>query len=271
MADKTGIEWCDATWNPIRGCSRVSEGCRYCYAELIAAKHSGKGAPYEGLAQFKSNGEPQWTGDIMLVDDKMDQPVRWQRPRLIFVNSMSDLFHENVQPRVIMDIFTIMAVRAKHHEYIILTKRPERMLDLDKQGYLHWTPNIFMGVSVEDTKTIHRLDTLAECNAHVKILSAEPLLEPYDHLITPHYEWLDWVIVGGESGKQARPMKEIWAYRFGLRCLEHDVPFFFKQMGGRQNKGKDWLYKADGQPFERQFPKGCEIHNPSPEPQATLF
>lgn len=266
MADKTGIEWCDATWNPIRGCSRVSEGCRYCYAELIAARFSKPGNPYFGIAGFK-NGQPHWTGDIQVVHDKMDQPIRWKRPRIIFVNSMSDLFHENVGSDTIFEIFDIMANKAPHHYYIVLTKRPQRAVALDMEGMLDWQPNIWMGVSVEDTKTVHRLDDLELCKAQVKILSAEPLLEPFDHMMPPYLKWLDWVIVGGESGAKARPMKEIWAYTMGMRCIEHHVPFFFKQMGGRggKNKGSNLLYKQDGTPFEQQFPKGCEIHNPKEE------
>lgn len=203
MSDNTKIEWTDATWNPIRGCSRVSEGCRNCYAETVAKRFSGEGQPYEGL--IARGG--QWNGEIKVVDQVMDQPLRWRRPRRIFVNSMSDLFHENVPDYVIDRVFAVMAL-AEEHTFQVLTKRPERMLQyLSQDRRRQWAdmavhfwggiepdalhdsilyddqvlPNVWLGVSVEDQKAANeRIPLLLETPAAVRWISAEPLLGPID-------------------------------------------------------------------------------------------
>lgn len=259
MSDNTKIEWTDATWNPIRGCSRVSEGCRHCYAETVAKRFSGEGQPYEGL--IARGG--QWNGQIKIVDHVMDQPLRWQRPRLVFVNSMSDLFHENVPEHVVDRVFSVMAL-AEKHTFQVLTKRPERMLQyLSQDRRRQWAdmavhfwggidpdalhdsihygdqvlPNVWLGVSVEDQKSAdERIPLLLATPAAVRWISAEPLLGPVDLSCWPIYgpdreQLLNWVVVGGESGANARPMHPDWARSLRDQCADAGVPFLFKQWG----------------------------------------
>ncbi|MBZ9574597.1 phage Gp37/Gp68 family protein [Modicisalibacter sp. MOD 31.J] len=336
MGDKTGIEWTSATWNPLRGCSRVSDGCRHCYAETQAARiiamDRGRGVPegegaYDGL--LAKGG--QWNGKIKLVPELLIQPVRWTKPRKIFVNSMSDLFHENVPFEYVAAVFAVMASTPRH-TYQILTKRPKRMRDffawlaekadganeryinseqhqagvkarqalrdqgkasldepapptemlrglydiaapivdehMDQQarrhhlkslGQCHWRnwplDNVWLGVSVEDQATAdERIPLLIETPAAVRWLSMEPLLgpvslrwmaawpenppytaqNPYNEGVTDHLDGLrrlDWVVVGGESGKDARPMHPQWAFDLRDQCAEAGVPFMFKQWG----------------------------------------
>lgn len=242
MSTGTKIEWTDATWNPIRGCSRVSEGCRNCYAEKVAARFSGIGQAYEGLAVMK-NHEARWTGQIRLVREKLGEPLRWNKPRRVFVNSMSDLFHEKVGADWLDDIFQIMA-RCPQHTFQILTKRPSRMRDyMDR-----WKPvestlsNVWLGTSVEDQPTAdERIRILLQTPAAVRWISAEPLLGPItlpeEAFVCPANEphqicpCLDWVVVGGESGPGARPMDLEWARSIVLQCQENSVPVFVKQLG----------------------------------------
>lgn len=260
MSEKTGIEWTDATWNPIRGCSRVSEGCRNCYAESVANRFKGQGQPYEGLIARTG----QWNGNITVVDHLLDQPLRWRKPRRIFVNSMSDLFHETVPDDVIHAVFSVMA-QATQHTFQILTKRPERMRDVltlwDRIGitgnYFHGhpLPNVWLGVSVEDQATAdERIPLLLQTPAAVRWISAEPLIGPIDFsgMWVPHQnpamhenmlEALDWVVVGGESGKGARPMQLDWARTLRDQCQSAGVPFFFKQWG---EFGPNWFCDGDG-------------------------
>lgn len=239
MGDKTGIEWTDATWNPIRGCSRVSEGCRNCYAERVAARFSGPGQPYEGLAVMK-NGDPRWTGIVRLIEDRLPDPLKWKKSRRIFVNSMSDLFHENVQDSWIRLIVRIMQ-DASQHIFQILTKRPERMAKWSCFGH-DSLKHVWLGVSVEDQATAdERIPLLLETPAAVRWVSAEPLLGPVDfqrfqeHLPPAvHLGWLDdidWLVCGGESGPGARPMHPDWARSARDQCVAAGVPFFFKQWG----------------------------------------
>jgi protein gp37 len=276
----TKIEWTDAVWNPIRGCSRVSEGCRRCYAERQAIRQSGPGGKYEGLVKIrqverdgKKYREPQWTGKVVFDEEKLQEPLHWKAPRRVFVNSMSDMFHEGVEFSVIGAIWITMA-KAKQHTFQILTKRPHRM-----QAFLKWaeesreprelnrdlwpdgwpTPNVWLGVSVEDQATAdERIPLLLETPAAVRWISAEPLLGPVDltrlgpdgtqwaglntltgeqpccHEHPDRSVWhksLDWVIVGGESGPGARPMHPEWARSLRDQCKSAGVPFFFKQWG----------------------------------------
>lgn len=210
MADKTGIQWTDASWNPIRGCTRVSEGCRHCYAETVAARFSGPGQPYEGLARRNSNGEARWTGNILFVEKHLADPLRWKKPRRIFVNSMSDLFHEKVTDEQLFKIFAVMML-AEQHQFQILTKRPQRQRDflssyavgdsiwfmardlveefpqysdvlLRHSEYPVWPlRNVWCGVSVEDQRAaIERIPLLLETEAAIRFLSCEPLLGSVD-------------------------------------------------------------------------------------------
>lgn len=268
MADKTGIEWTDASWNPVRGCSRVSEGCRHCYAETQAARiircDRGRGVPegegsYDGLLARTG----QWNGEIRTVPELLTKPLRWKRPRRIFVNSMSDLFHEGVPDEYIAQVFSVMDA-ARQHTFQILTKRPERMRDWclrvdegcealardfmevdDPTGRDHqwqgpWPlPNVWLGVSAEDQATAdQRIPRLLETPAAVRWISAEPLLGQIDlhriyriagtgGLLPP----IDWVVVGGESGTGARPMHPDWARSLRDYCVTANVPFLFKQWG----------------------------------------
>lgn len=260
MADKSSIEWTDATWNPVRGCSRVSEGCRNCYAERVAARFSGPGQAYEGLARMTDAG-PRWTGEVRLVEEHLRDPLKWKRPRRIFVNSMSDLFHESLDDFSIQRVFDVM-YNAEHHIYQILTKRPKRMMDFLNAhrgwwgDYPQWK-HVWLGVSVEDQKTAdERIPLLLKTPAASRWVSAEPLLGPIDlgrshpcgYYCDPdepdglghhdHDFWthgintsIKWVVVGGESGPNARPMHPRWARDLRDQCVDAGVQFFFKQWG----------------------------------------
>lgn len=223
MGDKSKIEWTDATWNPVTGCDKVSPGCANCYAERLAERFRGvKGSPYEqGF-------------DLRLWPDRLEIPLRWKKPRLIFVNSMSDLFHKSVGLNFIQDVFRVMN-KAQQHTFQVLTKRPERLRELGlvfSIGKL-WTPNIWMGVSIENANYTYRAEILADTEAAIKFLSVEPLLGPIDNLPLKN---IDWVIVGGESGPGARPMHPDWVRSIRDQCIAADVPFFFKQHGGTNKK-----------------------------------
>jgi protein gp37 len=255
MADKSKIEWTDATWNPIRGCSRVSEGCRNCYAERIAARFSGPGQPYEGLAKWRSlkadiGLEQHWTGEVRFIPELLEQPLHWRKPRRIFVNSMSDLFHEKVLDEWLDQIFAAMLV-CPQHTFQILTKRPAIMTAymayvsanrIDphmahlRPGYgpLDWPwRNIWLGVSVEDQKTAdERIPLLLQTPAAVRWVSYEPALGPVDCFRNSYgMPALDWIVAGGESGPGARPAHPDWFRAARDQCKAAGVPFFFKQWG----------------------------------------
>ena len=209
------IEWTDATWNPVTGCNKVSPGCKRCYAERLS-----KRLKATGMAKYR-NGFA-----VTLHPDTLDIPLRWRKPRSIFVNSMSDLFHDEVPDDFITDVFNVM-VRADWHRYQVLTKRPERVVSLNST--LPWPAQIWQGVSVENADYTHRIDLLRDTGAAVKFLSLEPLLGPLPDL---NLEGIDWVIVGGESGPGARPMQPDWARDVRDQCQAAGVPFHFKQWGG---------------------------------------
>jgi protein gp37 len=220
MSDKSRIEWTDATWNPVRGCSKISPGCLHCYAETFAERFRGvSGHPF------------QFGFDLRLVPEKLGDPLRWSTPRMIFVNSMSDLFHENVPDEYILKVARVMKA-ANWHTYQILTKRAERMQELLK-GKLRFAADlqhIWWGVSVENRKYgLPRIDLLRDSTAQVRFLSIEPLLE---HLGPLNLQGINWVIVGGESGPGARPMHADWVRDIRARCQRSNVAFFFKQWGG---------------------------------------
>ena len=215
MAGPTKIEWTEATWNPVTGCDKVSPGCKNCYAERMALRLQAAGTP-----QYVDGFKPT------LHPDSLHIPLEWKKPRVIFVNSMSDLFHEAVPSAFIQQVFSVMQA-TPHHQFQILTKRAERLLELDH--LLTWHPNIWMGVSVESEDYLSRIRLLKKTSAHIKFLSLEPLLGPLPDL---NLRGIDWVIVGGESGPHARPMRQAWVRAIRAQCLAAKVPFFFKQWGG---------------------------------------
>ncbi len=229
MATKSAIEWTQSTWNPVRGCTRVSEGCRFCYAERIAARFSKEGLAYEGLAKMTESG-PRWSNKVKLVEELLDVPLKWKKPQLIFVNSMSDLFHEDVPLDFIQKVFDTMR-QAQQHHFQILTKRSKQLVRFNSD--LEWPNNVWMGVSVENEDYTFRIDDLRKTDAHVKFLSLEPLIGPLPEL---ELNKIDWVIVGGESGPGARPMQKEWVIDIRNQCQQESVPFFFKQWGGRNKK-----------------------------------
>jgi protein gp37 len=215
MAERSTIEWTEATWNPVTGCSKVSTGCKHCYAERLARRLQAMGA-----VRYR-NGFT-----VTLHPAVLDLPKRWRQPRMIFVNSMSDLFHDHVPLEFIQRAFATMR-DCPQHTFQVLTKRSARLRDL--APYLDWAPNIWMGVSVEDQGVIHRIHDLQAVPAYVRFLSCEPLLGPLDDL---PLDGIHWVIVGGESGPGARPMQAAWVRAIRDQCQRADVPFFFKQWGG---------------------------------------
>ena len=250
----TAIDWTEKRWNFLRGCTRVSEGCRHCYAERTAARFATPGNPYEGIAEFvktDAGQEARWTNKVVVVEKELDAPLRSRKPALVFVNTMSDTFHADVPDEIIIQAFDVMR-QASCHQFQLLTKRPERVLEMCVAGLLEWSPNIWMGTSVEDNLTVDRLTHLQQVRAEIKWVSVEPLLEDIADSLELHLSWLDWVVVGGESGPRARPMKSEWASSIWADCLRTDVPFFFKQMGGRTDKGQRELVNENGDKFPRQ-------------------
>lgn len=219
MAANSDIEWTDATWNPITGCTKISPGCANCYAETFAERFRGvPNHPYEqGF-------------DLKLWPDRLALPSSWKKPKRIFVNSMSDLFHKDVPVDYVLKVFDAMN-KADWHQYQILTKRHERLLELDKQ--IPWAPHIWMGVSVENQDYVHRIDYLRKTRAHLKFLSVEPLLGAIENL---NLAGIDWVIVGGESGRRPRRLEEAWVKSIRDQCQSANVKFFFKQWGGSNKK-----------------------------------
>lgn len=229
MAGKSKIEWTDATWNPVRGCSRVSEGCRNCYAESLAARWSQPGGPFEGYAEYR-NGKPYWTNKVEPTPHLLHRPIHWKKPRLIFVNSMSDLFHEDLPIDYIKQVFDVMN-QADWHVYQILTKRSKLMAEYASE--LKWQDHIWMGVSVEDEAVLDRIPDLLKTPAHIKWLSLEPLIGPLPNL---DLDGIDWAVVGGESGPRSRPMDKQWVIDIRDKCRKTNTPFFFKQWGGTNKK-----------------------------------
>jgi protein gp37 len=215
MATNTHIEWTEMTWNPVTGCTKISQGCKNCYAARMAARLHAM-----GMERYR-NGFA-----VTLQEDLLELPLKWKRPRKIFVNSMSDLFHPEVPLEFIQRCFDVMH-RCPQHTFQILTKRGERLRAVADQ--LEWTPNIWMGVSVENSDVISRIDDLRQVPAAVRFLSIEPLLGALENL---PLNGIHWAIVGGESGPKARPMQEGWVESIRLQCEQANVAFFFKQWGG---------------------------------------
>ncbi|HEV8515999.1 MAG TPA: phage Gp37/Gp68 family protein [Cyclobacteriaceae bacterium] len=216
---QSSIEWTGMTWNPTTGCNKISGGCKYCYAEVMARRLQSM-----GIEKYKDGFE------LRLHEDSLMIPYEWKKPKVVFVNSMSDLFHKDVPLSFIQRVFEVMN-KTPRHTYQVLTKRAERLYELHDK--LNWTTNIWMGVSVENEKVKDRVDFLRETNAKVKFLSCEPLIGPLRNL---NLEKIHWVIVGGESGRRPRPMKESWVWDIRQECSEQGVAFFFKQWGGTNKK-----------------------------------
>ena len=218
---QSSIEWTEMTWNPTTGCSKVSQGCKFCYAEVMSKRLQAM-----GVEKYKDNFE------VRTHEDALKTPYTWKKSKVVFVNSMSDLFHEQIPLEFIQKVFKVMNENPQH-VFQVLTKRAKRLLKIHKE--LKWTHNIWMGVSVEEQKVEDRIDYLRETNARVKFLSLEPLIGPLPDL---NLEKIDWVIVGGESGHTPRPIDADWVIDIQEQCEKSDVAFFFKQWG-RKNKKKN--------------------------------
>ena len=232
MSQKSKIEWTESTWNPISGCTKISRGCDNCYAEKMAFRLQAMGTKgYE-------NGF-----EVTLHPESLEKPLKLKKPQMIFVNSMSDIFHDKVPDAFIFEIFKVMN-KASWHTFQVLTKRPKR---LEKLNYkVHWSDNIWMGVTVESNDYVQRVDVLRQnCSAKVKFLSVEPLIDSVDRI---DYTGIDWVIVGGESGSGARIMKKEWVVDVQQKCEKKRIPFFFKQWGGVNKKANG--RKLDGKVYD---------------------
>ncbi len=229
--NKSKIEWTESTWNPVSGCNKVSRGCDNCYAERMATRLQAMGTRgYE-------NGF-----EVTLHPHALEKPLKMKKAQVIFVNSMSDIFHDKIDDEYIIKIFEIMN-KAYWHTFQVLTKRPKRLEKIAEK--LNWTPNIWMGVTVEANEYVDRVDYLRNCPANIKFLSIEPLIDSVDKL---DYTGIDWVIVGGESGYGARVLQKEWVLDVKDRCLELNIPFFFKQWGGVNKKKAGRL--LDGQIYD---------------------
>ncbi len=219
MSNRTKIEWTECSWNPVTGCTKVSAGCQNCYAATFAKR-------------LKAMHNPRYKNGFQVTvhEDLIKAPLTWKAPRKVFVNSMSDLFHEDLPDDLILKIFDTIN-RASWHTFQILTKRSERMLELS--NHINWTDNVWMGVTVESEDCLYRVDDLKRTGARIKFISAEPLLTALDSL---NLNGVDWIIVGGESGHHSRPMEENWVIDIRDKAREANVPFFFKQWGGTNKK-----------------------------------
>lgn len=254
MAQGSGIEWTESTWNPVTGCTKISPGCKYCYAERMAKRLHAM-----GQANY-ANGFA-----LTLQPHMLELPLAWKKPQTIFVNSMSDLFHEGVSLAYIERVFDVMA-RAHWHRFQVLTKRADRLAELSSK--LEWAPNIWMGVSVESDKYRGRIDHLRSTGARTKFLSLEPLLGPLPKL---DLRGIHWVIVGGESGPKSRPIDPAWVVDLRDQCLQANVPFFFKQWGGKNKKkagrvleGRTWDQMPETRELNPVSPRGVAMLHPGP-------
>lgn len=243
MAQNSNIEWTDSTWNPVTGCTKITAGCKNCYAERMANR-------------LYEMGQPRYRNKFQLTlqEDLIDLPLKWKKPRIVFVNSMSDLFHKDVPFAFIQSVFDTMNL-ASQHVFQVLTKRSERLREL--APILHWSPNIWMGVSVENQGTVSRVSHLRDVPAKIRFLSVEPLIGPITNI---DLTGIHWVIAGGESGPRARPMKPKWARDIRDLCIRQNVQFFFKQWGGVNKKktgrkldGKYWDQRPVYSPNRQEY------------------
>ncbi len=218
MAEKSGIEWTDSSWNPVTGCTKVSAGCAFCYAEKLTKR----------LYSMDPKGKYKNKFKLTLHEKDLELPLKWREPRTIFVNSMSDLFHEKVPTSFIKKVFNVME-KADWHIFQVLTKRPERMAKFTKEIYKKSLPNVWLGTSIEDKKVLSRLKELKKTKADVKFISFEPLIGSVGKI---NLKGINWAIVGGESGKYHRPIEKEWVKEIRKQCRTYKVPFFFKQWGG---------------------------------------
>lgn len=217
---QSSIEWTEMTWNPTTGCTKISQGCKFCYAEIMTRR-------------LKAMGQEKYKDGFKIIREHpttLNVPYLWKSPKIVFVNSMSDLFHEDISDSFIKDVFKVMNDNPQHI-FQILTKRAERLFEIHSE--LKWTHNIWMGVSVENKDVTHRINYLQKINACVKFLSLEPLIGPLENMDLLN---IDWVIVGGESGHKPRPMKTEWVMDIQKQCEKYGIAFFFKQWGGKNKK-----------------------------------
>jgi protein gp37 len=218
---QSSIEWTEMTWNPTTGCNKLSAGCKFCYAEVMSRRLQAM-----GVEKYKDNFK------LRIHEKELELPYTWKKPKVVFVNSMSDLFHKDVPVDFIRKVFRVMKENPQH-VFQVLTKRADLLRYYDSEGWLEWTHNIWMGVSVEDRRVMKRIDLLRATKARVKFLSCEPLIGPLPNM---DLRGIDWVIVGGESGRKPRPMKPEWVLDIKEQCQQNDVAFFFKQWGGTNKK-----------------------------------
>ena len=217
----TKIEWTESTWNPITGCTKITSGCKFCYAEVMARR-------------LKAMGQEKYRNgfELTLHPQTLQEPYSWKKSKMIFVNSMSDLFHKDIPIEYIQKVFRVIKENPQH-VFQVLTKRADILRYYDSEGWLEWPHNLWMGVTVESIDVIHRIENLRNTNARVKFLSCEPLLSPLEDI---NLKGIDWVIVGGESGRTPRPMKEEWVVDIKEQCQNANVAFYFKQWGGTNKK-----------------------------------
>lgn len=230
---QSSIEWTEMTWNPTTGCNKLSAGCKFCYAEVMSRRLQAM-----GVEKYKDNFK------LRIHEKELELPYTWKKPRVVFVNSMSDLFHKEVPVDFIQKVFRVMKENPQH-VFQVLTKRADLLRYYDSEGWLEWTHNIWMGVSVEDKRVLKRMELLQQTGARVKFLSCEPLIGPLPDM---QLQGIDWVIVGGESGRTPRPMKPEWVQDIKTQCQRSNVAFFFKQWGGTNKKaaGRD----LDGRTYD---------------------
>lgn len=233
----TKIEWTESTWNPITGCTKISSGCKFCYAEIMARR-------------LRAMGQEKYKNGFRLTlhPETLREPYLWKKPKMIFVNSMSDLFHKDVPVDYIQNIFNVIKDNP-HHVFQVLTKRADILRYYDSEGFLEWPHNLWMGVTVENADVVYRIDHLRNTGARVKFLSCEPLLTAIPDM---NLQNIDWVIVGGESGRTPRPIKPEWVEQIKLQCQNHNTAFYFKQWGGTNKKKNGRL--LDGKEYN-EMPK----------------
>lgn len=232
MAENSPIEWTDATWNPVAGCSLASAGCTNCYAMRMAARLEAMSVKKYADLTRKTGGRAKWTGKVRCDEAALGVPIRWRKPRKIFVNSMSDLFHDDVPTDFILKVWQVMQ-STPQHDYQLLTKRPHRMRQVLSTPDFEILPNVWVGTSVEDQEVAWRIDELRSTPAAIRFISFEPLIGPVNSV---NLEDIAWAIVGGESGPGSRPMAEEWVFQIKRICRLYGTAFFFKQWGGKNKK-----------------------------------